>query len=59
MKRENIIEYINIGLQWAERAERCKSKKAGCRRRAEEARSAVSSDEEDNIKVKEIIRPAG
>ena len=39
-------------LQWNKRAEDRKSKKAERRKRAEEARKAVSSDSEDDIKVR-------
>ena len=55
-KRKKVgIEKYNkrlILLQWNKRAEDRKSKKAERRKRAEEARKAVSSDSEDDIKVR-------
>ena len=42
----------SILLQWNKRAEDRKSKKAERQKRAEEARNAISSDSDDDIKVR-------
>ena len=40
-------------LQWDKRAEDRRSKKVERRRKAEEARNAISSDSDDDIKVRQ------